>query len=143
MLRAERVKPRARREDCVERQCIDIPGRKPNPILSAAVRAGGLVFTAGTVGVDPATGRPAGDDIISQGRQALENIKAALEAAGTSMDNVVKVICYFTNLADRPAFNEIYKEYFKKGMPARTGIEVSSLSPGILIEIEAIATMPA
>lgn len=126
----------------MERQCIEVPGRKPNPVLSAAVRAGGLVFTAGTVGVDPATGKLAGDDIVSQGRQALENIKAALEAAGTSMDNVVKVICYFTDLDDRPAFNEIYKEYFTQGMPARTGIEVSRLSPGVRIEIEAIATMP-
>lgn len=126
----------------MQRECITVPGRKHNPVLSPAVRAGGLVFTAGTTGVHPATGEPVGSDILSQGRQALDNIKAALEAAGTSMDHVVKVICYFTNLDDRPAFNELYKTYFKKGMPARTGIQIARLSPGILIEIEAIAVMP-
>jgi 2-iminobutanoate/2-iminopropanoate deaminase len=126
----------------VKRECIRVPSLVQYEITSHVVRAGGLVFTTGTLGVDAKTGKMASDEIRGQGRQALENLKTALEYAGTSMDNVVKVTCYYLNLEDKIAFNEIYREYFKKGMPARIGIGAASLSSGAVIEMDAIATMP-
>jgi len=126
----------------MKRETIRVPSLVQYEITSHVVKAGGLVFTTGTLGVVPATGKMASDEIRGQGRQALENIKTALEAVGTSMDNVVKITCFYLNLDDKPAFNEIYKEYFKKGMPARIGVAAAGLSSGAVIEMDAIATMP-
>jgi 2-iminobutanoate/2-iminopropanoate deaminase len=107
-------------------------------ILSPAVKYGNLVFTSGMVGRDPKTGE-IGDDIQSQARVTLDNIKAALEAAGSSLDQVLKVTGFLANLDDRPAFNEVYKTYFTTDPPVRTCIQGGRLGDGILVEVDVVA----
>ncbi len=113
-----------------------------NPILSPAAKFGNLVFTAGTVGTDPATGTLAGEDIATQGRQTMMNLQAVLATAGTSLANALKVTTFVADLADRPAFNEIYKDFFAADPPPRTCIQGGRLGPGILVEVEVIACIP-
>jgi 2-iminobutanoate/2-iminopropanoate deaminase len=126
----------------MDRQCINVPGRITYPISSHVVRAGGFAFTTGTLGTDPESGQLVATDIKGQARQELENIKHALDAAGTSMDNVVKVTCYFLSIEDKAALNEVYADYFRAGMPARAGIGAAALPPGALIEMDAVAVIP-
>lgn len=125
-----------------KREIIVPEGTKSNPILSPVAKFGNIVFTAGMVGTDPATGQMAGDDIESQGRQVMENLKAALEAAGTSLDNALKVTGFVSKLEYRTPFNEIYKEYFKDvAPPVRTCIE-GYLGEGVLVEVDVVACIP-
>lgn len=126
----------------MSREVIRPSGASKNPVLSPAITYGNLVFTAGTVGRNPETGEvPA--DITGQSRQLLENIKSVLEAAGTSMDQVLKASCFVTDLADRPAFNEVYQQYFPNDPPVRTCVAAAGLSEGILVEVDVIAGMPS
>ena len=126
----------------MQREIIRIPGSKVNPVLSPAARFGNLVFTQGMVGTDPATGALAGDDIASQGRQTMRNLQAILEAAGTSLDNALKVTAFVADLNDRPGFNEVYTEFFLAETPPRTCIQGGQLGPGILVEVEVVACIP-
>jgi 2-iminobutanoate/2-iminopropanoate deaminase len=105
---------------------------------SQAVRVGHLVFTAGQPGIDPATGRPAGSTFEAQGRQAIENLRAILEAAGTSLQRVVKVTCFVTDAAAFSTLNELFTEYFPQSPPARS-VPVVALPKGLLFSIEAVA----
>jgi 2-iminobutanoate/2-iminopropanoate deaminase len=123
----------------MKREIIDVPGMKRVAHLSRVVRFGDIVFVAGTVGTDPATGKLAGEDITSQSRQTMENIKAALEAAGASMDDVLKMTCYLARFEDKDAFNQVYVPYFKQAPPVRACFAVGDLGPGVLLEIETIA----
>ena len=113
-----------------------------NPILSPAIKYGNLVFTSGMIGRDPKTGQTVDGGIKEQSRQTLENIKAALEAAGTSLDNVLKASCFVANLDDRPAFNEVYQQYFPSDPPVRTCVQAGRLGEGILVEVDVIAGIP-
>ena len=124
-----------------KKEIVRPEGAKPNPVLSPAVRYGNLVFTAGMVGTDPATGQLA-EGIEEQSRLTLENLKAALEAAGTSMDNVLKASCFVADINDRPRFNEVYVKYFTSDPPVRTCVEAGNLGPGVLIEVDVVAGMP-
>jgi 2-iminobutanoate/2-iminopropanoate deaminase len=126
----------------LKREIIRIEGHKVNPVLSPAARFGNLVFTQGMVGVDPATGELAGDDIASQGRQTMRNLQAILEAAGTSLDNALKVTAFVADLNDRPGFNEVYVEFFTGETPPRTCIQGGKLGAGILVEVEVVACIP-
>lgn len=126
----------------MQRQIIRPDGFAPNTILVPAVRFGDLVFTAGMIGHDPSTGEIVGDDIQTQGRQTMVNLQAALNAAGTSLDNALKVTAFVADLADRPAFNEVYTEFFANDPPARTCIQGGSLGEGILVEVEVVACVP-
>ena len=126
----------------VQREIIRPEGFARNPVLVPAVRFGTLVYTAGMVGHDPATGQMVGDDIKSQGRQTMANLQAALAAAGTSLDNALKVTAFVADLADRPAFNEVYLEFFNGEPPARTCIQGGSLGAGVLVEVEVVACVP-
>ncbi|MCL4466203.1 MAG: RidA family protein [Chloroflexi bacterium] len=110
-------------------------------ILSPAVRFGNLVFTSGMVGADAASNLP--DSIQEQTRLTLDKIKAALEAAGASMDNVIKVLGFLANIEDRPAFNEVYKDYFPNNPPARSCLEIGSPGKGVLVEVECVACIPS
>ena len=108
---------------------------------AVVLRDQGLVFTAGQLGVDPATGEFAGPDIDSQTHQCLKNITAILNAAGTDLQHVVKVTVFLSSINNFASMNEIYAQYFPEHPPARTALEVSRLPKGALIEIEAIATL--
>ena len=107
---------------------------------SQGVRAGGLVFTAGQLGVDPASGEFAGDDVATQAKRALENLRAILQAAGSGMDRLVKVTVYLADIADWPAVNEVYARLVPEPFPARSAFAVRDLPKGARIEIEAVAT---
>ena len=106
---------------------------------SQAVRGGDYVYVSGQLPIDPATGEFAGDDIASQTRQSLSNIKAILESEGLSMDNVVKTTVLLDSIADFGAMNEVYATFFTGTCPARAAFEVAALPKAALVEIEAIA----
>lgn len=104
---------------------------------SQAYEVGGLVITSGQLPVDPATGE-APATIEAQAEQSCKNVAAILEAAGTSMDKVVKTTCFLSDIADFAAFNAVYAKYFTS-KPARSCVAVRSIPKGLLCEIEAIA----
>ena len=105
---------------------------------SQAITTGGLVYTSGQIPIDPASGSIAANDIAGQARQAIQNLAAVLEAAGSGLDKVVKTTCFLTDMNDFAVFNEIYAELFP-GKPARSCVEVAKLPKGALVEIEAVA----
>lgn len=105
---------------------------------SQAIEANGFVFASGQIPVNPATGEiPEG--IEAQAEQAISNLAALLEAAGTSTDNVVKTSVFIKEMKDFSVVNSVYAAYFKTECPARACVEVSGLPKNVLIEIEAIA----
>lgn len=105
---------------------------------SQAIEANGMVYTSGVIPVDPATGEiPQG--AAAQARQAIGNLAALLDEAGTSTENVVKTTVFIKNMEDFGTVNEIYAEYFTGVFPARSCVEVARLPKDVLIEIEAIA----
>ena len=104
---------------------------------SQGIRWGDLVFTAGQVAIDPSTGKPVEGGLQDQTRQVLRNVKAVLEAGGSSLDAVLKTTCFLTDMKDAPAFNEVYREFFPIDPPARSTVGVNLASPW-LVEIEAI-----
>ena len=106
---------------------------------SQAVKAGGLIFVSGQLPIDPKTGEMPGD-IQEQTRKSLENVKAILEEAGSSMLNVVKSTVYLADMSYFCPMNEIYGEYFKGGVyPARAAFAVKELPKGAKVEIEVVA----
>lgn len=107
---------------------------------SQAVRVGNLLFCSGQIPIDPAKGEIIETTVEGQTRQVLENIKGLLEAAGASMDDVVKTTCFIQNMDDFAVLNGVYGEYFSEGnYPARSAVEVDALPKGALVEIEVIA----
>ncbi len=115
--------------------------RAPKPVgpYSQAIIAGNFIFTAGQIPIDPKTNQIVQGDIKEQTRQVLENLKAVLEEAGATFDDVVKVTVYMRDLNEFSAMNEVYSEYFKNSPPARTTVEVSRLPRDVKIEIDLIA----
>ena len=110
--------------------------------LSQATRYGNLVFVQGCTGRHPTTGA-VGKDIQEQTRFTLDRIKSILEAAGSSLDDVMTNTCYVTNRDDLPGFNEIYADYFKADRPARTTIIVNFGATDNLVEITSTACIPS
>lgn len=106
---------------------------------SQAVQAGNLLFVSGQIPVDPATGAFAGEDIVTQTRQSLTNVKNILEAAGYTTADVVKTTVLLAEIADFAAMNAVYAEFFTAPCPARACFAVKDLPKGALVEIEAIA----
>ena len=104
---------------------------------SQAYEVNGLVFTSGQIPVDPATGT-APEGIEAQAEQSCKNVQAILEAAGVSMDKVVKTTCFIADMGDFAKFNEVYAKYFT-GKPARSCVAVKTLPKNLLCEIEAVA----
>jgi 2-iminobutanoate/2-iminopropanoate deaminase len=107
---------------------------------SQAIQSGKMLFVSGQIALNPATGEITGN-IKEQTRQALENLKSILAAAGGSLASVMKTTVFLKNLDDFSTMNTIYQEYFVKNPPARSTIEVSRIPRGALIEIEAIAVI--
>ena len=106
--------------------------------LSAAVRAGDFVFVSGLPPIDQKTGELVRGDVVKQAEVVLENVKAALEAAGSSLDKVVKVTVFITNAAYFNRVNEVYARYFPQNPPARTTIQAARLPMDIRVEIDLI-----
>jgi 2-iminobutanoate/2-iminopropanoate deaminase len=106
---------------------------------SQAVKAGQFLYTAGQVPLDPATGELVEPDIKAQTRRAILNLQGVLEAAGTSLDQVVKTTVFLQDMGHFAAMNEVYGQFFGNQPPARSTVEVAQLPLGALIEIEAIA----
>ncbi|MBW1790401.1 MAG: RidA family protein [Deltaproteobacteria bacterium] len=107
---------------------------------SQAIRVGDLVFTAGQAAVDPERGKLIEGGIEEQTRQTLRNIEAILEAAGSSMNQVVKTTVFLKDMGDFAAMNAIYAGFFGDVPPARSTVQVAALPLGALVEIEAVAT---
>jgi 2-iminobutanoate/2-iminopropanoate deaminase len=103
--------------------------------------AGKMIFTAGQIALDPASGRLIEGDIAAQTRRALENVKAILAASGAQLENVVKTTVFMADLGEFAAMNEVYGEFFPANPPARSTVEVKALPRGAKVEIEATAVL--
>jgi 2-iminobutanoate/2-iminopropanoate deaminase len=124
-----------------KKEIVQVQMAASNPNLSAATRFGNLVFVAGQTGRHPVTGE-VGRDIREQTRNVLERIKLVLEAAGTSLDNVLTVTTHLTKREDLAAYNEEYARYFPTSKPARTTVSAMLNSPELLVEITVTACIP-
>lgn len=108
------------------------------PYVPATV-ANGVVYTSGQIAFDAGAGVIVGEDVRTQTRQALDNLSAVLEAAGSSLQDTLRLTVYLQNPEDFPAMNEVYQEYFKDHKPARTTVPGVEWGKGVLVEIDAIA----
>ncbi|MCI0663410.1 MAG: RidA family protein [Acidobacteria bacterium] len=115
--------------------------RAPQAIgpYSQAIKANGLIFASGQIPLDPATMRIVEGGIQEQTRRVLDNLKAVLEAAGSSMDRVVKTTVYLADMGELTAMNEIYASYFSATRPARATVQVARLPRDVKVEIDVIA----
>ncbi len=114
----------------------------PKPVgpYNQSVVFGNFVFTAGQIALDPKTGQVGATDVMEQTRLVLNNLKAVLEGAGSSLENVLKATVFLKNMNDFAAMNTVYAQYFDaKTAPARSTIEVARLPKDVLVEIEAVA----
>lgn len=107
---------------------------------SQAVLHNGILYVSGQIPLDPATGELAADDIAAQTARVLENLKAILEAAGSSLDRVLKTTVYLRDMAEFPRMNEVYAKYFTANWPARATVEVARLPKDVRVEIDCIAS---
>ncbi len=108
---------------------------------SQAMRAGGFLFLSGQIALDPRSGQLVGGDIKQQTRRMLENVKALLQAAGSSLNRVVKCTVFLADMNDFGAMNEEYGSFFQEEPPARTTVAASRLPRGALVEIDVIAVV--
>ena len=107
---------------------------------SQAMAVNGLLFTSGQIAIDPATGNIDAATVEEQTHQALRNLQAVLEAAGTSTGKVIKTTCFLKHMSDFAAFNAVYGQYFPN-KPARSCVEVGALPKDALVEVEAVAEL--
>ncbi len=105
---------------------------------SQAVKANGLIFTAGQVAFDPATGQLVEGDVARQTARVMENLKAIVEAAGSSLDRALKATVYLKDMNDFAAMNEVYARYFPANPPARSTVEAARLPRDVRVEIDLI-----
>lgn len=106
---------------------------------SQAIEANGMIFVSGQLPINPETGAFASDEVKGQTKQSLENIKSILEAAGSSMDNIVKTTVFLADMSLFGSMNEVYAQYFQGDFPARCAFAVKQLPKDALVEIECIA----
>ena len=114
---------------------------KPGGSYSQGIRAGNLLFTAGQVGINPATGELAGESIEAQTAQVLENVKGVLAAEGATLADVVKVTAFLTDMSLFAGYDAVYRTYFPEPRPARSSVG-AKLAGAFLVEIEAVAVLP-
>ncbi len=108
---------------------------------SQAVRAGGFLFTAGQIALDPATGQIIEGDVARQTTRVMENLKAIVEAGGSSLDRVVKATVYLKDMGDFAAMNEVYGRYFASNPPVRSTVEAARLPRDVRVEIDLIVAV--
>jgi 2-iminobutanoate/2-iminopropanoate deaminase len=107
---------------------------------SQAVKANGFIFTAGQIALDPASGQLVSGDIALQTARVLDNLKAIVEAGGSSLDQTFKATVYLKDMNDFVAMNEVYARYFPQNPPVRSTVEAARLPRDVLVEIDVIAT---
>jgi 2-iminobutanoate/2-iminopropanoate deaminase len=123
------------------RTAIQPEGAKPPPVpLSPGIRKGNILQVAGQIPADPGTGEIVGTTVAEQTRQSMRNVLAVLEAAGSSVDDLVMCRIYLTDTAHFAEMNEAYREFLADPYPARTTVYVG-LPPGLLVEIDALAVL--
>jgi 2-iminobutanoate/2-iminopropanoate deaminase len=108
---------------------------------SQAIVAHGFLFTAGQIALDPATGQVISGDVVAQAERVMKNLKAVLDAAGASWNDVVKATVYLHDMNDFPRVNEIYARALGTARPARSTVQVAGLPRGVLVEIDLIAVV--
>jgi len=106
---------------------------------SQAVRANGMIYCSGQIALDPATGIVTAIDVEGQTKRVMENVIAVLDAAGVTLEHVVKTTIFLKSMNDFPKVNEIYGSYFKENPPARSTVEVARLPKDVLVEVEVLA----
>ncbi len=106
---------------------------------SQAIIANGFVFVSGQIAIDPATQQVAASDVAAQTEQVIKNLSGILQAAGTSLDQVVRSTVFLKSMNDFAAMNEVYGKFFTSNPPARSTVEVSRLPKDVLVEIDVIA----
>lgn len=116
----------------------------PEPIgpYSQAIQLGQLVYASGQTGMDPGTGKLVAEDVETQTRQALKNLEAVLQAAGSSLKQVIKTTVFLIDLSEFKAMNTVYARHFVEMPPARSTVQVGGLPGGARVEIEAVAFIP-
>ena len=122
-------------------QVINPPGTAVGLPFSSAVRVGNMLYLSGAIGNAPGTRQLADTGIVGQTRQAFENIKTVLAAAGSSLERVVKCTVFLLDIKDYAAMNAVYATYFPKDPPARSTVAGSGLALGARVEIECVATV--
>lgn len=125
----------------IGRQAAGLPA--PRGPYSPVVRYGTLLFVSGQVPIDPATQQVVSGGIREQTRQVLENVRALLEANGSSLQHVLKTTCFLRTMEDFAAFNEVYAGYFPEEPPARTTVQAGRLPLDVAVEIDVIAAVPS
>jgi len=110
---------------------------------SQGVVAGGFLFTAGQIALDPATGQVVTGDVSAQATRVLANLTAVLAAAGASWNDVVKTTVFLQDMADFAKVNDVYSAALGDARPARTTVQVAGLPRGVLVEIDAVAKVPS
>src|SRR6185503_8155890 len=125
--------------DVLRKSIVTDKAPKPLGPYSQAIIDGQYIFVAGQGCTNPRTGKLELGDVKSETKQTFENLRAILEAAGSSLDDVVKCNVYLRDIRDFAAMNEVYKTYFKAPFPARTTIQAGALPGGIAVEIECVA----
>ncbi len=108
---------------------------------SQAIVAAGMVYTAGQIALDPATGRIEEGDVTAQTERVLNNVRAVLEAAGSGLDRVVKTTVFLADMADFAAMNEVYARHFADHKPARSTVQAAGLPRNVRVEIDTIAVV--
>ena len=129
--------------NCAKKEVV-ISEKAPKAIgpYSAGIKAGQFVFSSGQLGFDPATGNIVEGGVEAETRQALTNLSHILEAAGSSLNDVVKTTVFLRDIADFARMNAVYAEFFKEKPPARSAFQVAALPRGAAVEIEAVALLP-
>lgn len=124
-----------------DKEVIQAPGSLEGLPFSSAVRVNNMLYLSGQIGNIPGTRQLAPGGVAAQTRQTLENIKAILEYAGSSMDQVVKCTVFLLDIEDYAAVNEVYATYFPEDPPARSAMAASGLALGAAVEIECLAVV--
>ena len=122
---------------------VVLTARGPKPIgpYSQAIKANGFLFVSGQIALDPQSGEFVGTDVRQQTERVIENLKAILEAAGSSLKHVVKTTVFLKEMNDFPAMNETYAKYFSAIPPARSTVQAARLPKDALVEIDVIAAL--